>query len=617
MKKICTTIISLMFFGSLVFTQLAEFSHNLNRRISKMKKLLTIIVSLMFFGNLVFAQLTEFSHGDILSAGAMNNNFKYLEKRFGGIRETTVNCGTSGTGSGINSAIQNGYNSIVINGICKENIKLVGTEGNTSLLKLRGANNDASQDKIIDNSSYTEHVLKFNYGDMLVTIDNLTISGGDRAITAWSNINLRIYNSKVEGYKNRGINLAGGSVLDAENLTIDGSYSGATTDEEGLFLWGGSVAWFNNLTITNNQKYGLTMYLSDIGVEGNVTLTGNSRAINVGKGATFNSNANITISGSTDKAISVSQGLLEIWDGTTSITSTTGQILSSWMSNIQIKNLTATGDGSSGHIFSINNSVFSLENLSLSNGGEHGIWIGNSTGEIDNLTSSNNKESGIVANRSRIRVENSVFSDNDNDGIKLDQASSLELRSSTISSNVDEGIEVEGGSYIKVRDSTISNNDDDAIQIDEGSVLDVKDSTITGKSGKNAISGFNKSIMILSEDDGSTVISTTNSDAIYLRNSHGEIRDGVVVSATGTNYASGIELWGSSINIEEGATVSGTQDGGSVMGHMYSTIEISHGSTVSLPVWCGNDNTTTVALMSSGSNYSSATIGNNCKTLRF
>ena len=95
-----------------------------------MKKICTTIISLMFFGNLVFAQLTEFSHGDILSAGAMNNNFKYLEKRFGEIRETTVNCGTSGTGSGINSAIQNGYNSIVINGICKENIILVGKEGN-------------------------------------------------------------------------------------------------------------------------------------------------------------------------------------------------------------------------------------------------------------------------------------------------------------------------------------------------------------------------------------------------------------------------------------------------------------------------------------------------------
>jgi parallel beta-helix repeat protein len=287
------------------------------------------------------------------------------------------------------------------------------------------------------------------------------------------------------------------------------------------------------------------------------------------------------------------------------------------MSNIHIKNLTATGDGSSDHIFSINNSVFSLENLSLSNAGEHGIWIGNSTGEFDNLTSSNNKEDGIAASQSRIEMRDSVISGNEGDGIELDQASSLELRSSTISSNEDEGIDVEGSSYLKVRDSTISNNDDKAIKIDEGSVLEVKDSTITGKSGKNAIAGFNKSIMIISEDDGSTVISTTNSDAIYLRNSHGEIREGVVVSATGTNWASGIELWGSSIRIEEGATVNGTQDGGSVVGHMYSTIEISHGSTVSLPVWCGNDNTTTVALMSSGSNYSSATIGNNCKTLRF
>ena len=124
--------------------------------------------------------------------------------------------------------------------------------------------------------------------------------------------------------------------------------------------------------------------------------------------------------------------------------------------------------------------------------------------------------------------------------------------------------------------------------------------------------------MFLNEGDGTTVISTTNSDAIYLRNSHGEIRDGVVVSATGnSNYPSGIELFSGSINIKEGATVSGTQDGGSVVGHMYSTIEIEHGSTVSSPVWCGYDNTTTVALMSSGSNYSSATIGNNCKTLRF
>jgi len=585
-----------------------------------MKKLLTTIVSLMFFGNLVFAQLTEFSMGDILSAGAMNQNFKYLENRFGGIRETTVNCGTSGTGSGINSAIQNGYNSIVINGVCKENIKLVGKKGNKPrLLKLRGANNDASQDKIIDNSSYTEHVLKFNYGDMLVTIDNLTISGGDRAITAWSNINLKIYNSKVEGYKNRGINLSGGSILDAENLTIDGSYSGATTDEVGLQMWGKSVAWFENLTITNNQKYGLTTYNSVIDVNGNITLTGNGRAINVGGGATFSSDANITISGSTDRAISVNQGFLSIWDGTTSITNTTGLILNSWMSNIEIKNITATGDGSLNYVFNIDNSVFKLKNLSLSGAGYSGIWIGNSTGEFDNLTSSNNKQAGISASQSRIQMRDSVISGNENDGIELNHASSLELRSSTISSNEDEGIEVEGNSYLKVRDSTISNNDDDAIKINEGSVVDVRDSTITGKAGESAIVGYNNSTLILDEgSSGTTLISSTNADAIYLKNSHGEIRDGVTVTGTGSNYASGVELFqGSSIRIEEGATVNGTDSGGAISGAIYSRLEIDHGSTISGSVWCGLDNTTMVTLYSNNGSYSSATIGNNCKTTRY
>ena len=93
-----------------------------------------------------------------------------------------------------------------------------------------------------------------------------------------------------------------------------------------------------------------------------------------------------------------------------------------------------------------------------------------------------------------------------------------------------------------------------------------------------------------------------------------------MVSGTGenNNHPSGIELnAGSSINIEQGATVSGTQDGGSIVGQMLSTIEISHGSTVSSPVWCGTDNTTTVFLMSQSGNYPSTTIGNNCKTLRF
>ena len=108
------------------------------------------------------------------------------------------------------------------------------------------------------------------------------------------------------------------------------------------------------------------------------------------------------------------------------------------------------------------------------------------------------------------------------------------------------------------------------------------------------------------------MISTTNSDAIHLQNSHGEIRDGVEVSATGTNWASGIELWGSSINIQEGATVNGTQNGGSIVGSMRSTIEIATGSTVSSPIWCGSDGRTMVIAPGFTDNSSSLTVGNTC-----
>ena len=532
-----------------------------------------------------------FNANTAATASEVNVNFEYLLERFGVIRETTVNCGTSGTGSGINSAIQNGYNSIVINGICKENINLDGTEGNIPrILKLRGANNDASQDKIIDNSSYTEHVLTFNYSGMLVTIDNLTISGGDRTITTWSNINLRIRNSKVEGYKNRGITLQGGSVLDGENLTIDGSYSGATTEEQGLRMWGGAVAYVENLTITNNQKYGLTMYISDIEVDGNVTLTGNGRAINVGNEAAFRSGANITISGSTDHAISVNQGFLSLWSGgSISITNSSGNIFNAWMSNIAINNLTATGDGSTeDSIMELNKSKFSLKNLSLSNSGGEGLNFHISEGDIDNLTSNNNNGHGLRSYLSRIQIKNSVISGND-DGIRLNGASDLVLKS-----------------------STISNNSDVAIQFEEGSLVHIYDSTISGVSGKQAILGDNKVLLMIDEDSGSTVISTTNTAAIYLRNSSGEIGDGVEVSSTGTN-AVGIQLdSGSSIKIEDGATVNGSTNGGSIVGSMRSTIEIATGSTVSSPIWCGSDGRTMVIAPGFTDNSSSLTVGNTC-----
>jgi len=517
-----------------------------------------------------------FTANSAARASEMNANFTYLLERFSGIRETTVNCGNSGTGSGINSAIQNGYNSIVINGICKENITLDGTgsygaKGNTlRLLKLRGANDDASQDKIIDNSSYTEHVLTFSHaGGLLVTIDNLTISGGDRGITTWMNVNLLIRNSKVEGYKNRGITLQGNSVMQGENLTIDGSYSGATTEEQGLRMWGGAVAYVENLTITNNQKFGLTMWQSDIEIRENVILTGNGRAINVGKGAVFTSNANINISGSTDRAIDVSQGLFQTWDGTISITNTPGNTFHAGMSNIKINNLTATGDGSTEEsLVVINQSSSIFETLNISNSGKNGIESDSAIIYVDNLTAKNNKGDGIDASRTNLTVNNSTIAENDGKGIVLHNVSNLTLNSSIVSST-----------------------NDISIFASRGSFFDVK---------------------------GTSVISSTNKESIKIdHNSSGRIQSGANVTSTASNNGWGVWIRkGGLIEINSGSTIAGNSSAESINGELGAKIDIDYGATVQ-SVLCGNDNQTMVILNGSSGNYPTPTIGSNCITVKY
>ena len=93
-----------------------------------MTKILSTIIGFIFFGSIASAQLTEFSQGDILSAGAMNQNFKYLEDRFGGLNEKTLIVGPTEQAK-INAAIKDGYNSIIVKGICKENINWDSSQG--------------------------------------------------------------------------------------------------------------------------------------------------------------------------------------------------------------------------------------------------------------------------------------------------------------------------------------------------------------------------------------------------------------------------------------------------------------------------------------------------------
>ena len=69
-----------------------------------MNKIFSSIISLIFFGSIASAQLTEFSQGDILSAGAMNQNFNHLQNQFA-FNKTEVNCSSDNLTQKINQIL--------------------------------------------------------------------------------------------------------------------------------------------------------------------------------------------------------------------------------------------------------------------------------------------------------------------------------------------------------------------------------------------------------------------------------------------------------------------------------------------------------------------------------
>ena len=87
-----------------------------------MKTFISITIGFVFFANLAVAQMTTFSQGDILSAGAMNQNFKHLQDQFSWNKKE-IDCSTDN----LTGTINDGYNHIVINGSCS--IKSLTTGG--------------------------------------------------------------------------------------------------------------------------------------------------------------------------------------------------------------------------------------------------------------------------------------------------------------------------------------------------------------------------------------------------------------------------------------------------------------------------------------------------------
>ncbi len=286
-----------------------------------MKKLITTIISLMFLGNLVFAQLTEFSQGDILSAGTMNQNFKYLEKRFGGFNETTVDCGTTGSGSGINAAIKNGYNSIIVKGICKENINWDPIEGKRGALKIRGFSNNQASDKIVDNTS-NEHSVIYIGSSTFLKIDNVTISGGRRGINVYGNSHLWADNITVENYKYRGISVSNSTAY-LGSVTVDGTQQ-SSSNEMGIRVYDGGFAFIHGTTTVkgNSSNGGGINSSGTIWMDGTINLDSNKQSLVIESGGNMgiSGGSTTTITNSTSYGIKAYHG--KIWNyGTMTISS--------------------------------------------------------------------------------------------------------------------------------------------------------------------------------------------------------------------------------------------------------------------------------------------------------
>ena len=506
-----------------------------------MKKLITTIISLMFLGNLVFAQLTEFSQGDILSAGTMNQNFKYLEKRFGGFNETTVDCGTTGSGSGINAAIKNGYNSIIVKGICKENINWDPKEGKRGALKIRGFSNNQASDKIVDNTS-NEHSVIYIGSSTFLKIDNVTISGGRRGINVYGNSHLWADNITVENYTQRGISVSNSTAY-LGSVTVDGTQQ-SSSNEMGIRVYDGGFAFIHGTTtvkgnssnggginssgtilmdgtinldsnkqslviesggnmgisggstttITNSTSYGIKAYHGKIWNYGKMTISSNSEgnyAVMIDRSEAYL--RNMTISGGTG-----TNPLVEVWQGQLTLNGATikdhqGDLFYADRSTLQFEGTNSFTDSSSNrcvvYFKSTDFDISDYNGFTTINGsntsGCAAFNLERSRGKIRNITVTGAQEA-LYAASSDVEIQGGNFHSTGQSGIKLVRGSRFDIDSNdndvSITSSAEDALEVRSSFLRLDKDSknlTISSTASgrNHIRIRERSTVDLRDHT--------------------------------------------------------------------------------------------------------------------------------------------
>ena len=270
-----------------------------------MKTFISITIGFVFFANLAVAQMTTFSQGDILSAGAMNQNFNHLQNQFG-LNKTEVDCSSDN----LTQKINQGFNHIVLNGNCSiKNLFL----GNLDISSFCGYSQSTKGiDKLIisGKTGISDDSITINGTDNcdgLSTIDggqlfleNLTVNSNK--ITADSNSMIRMFNVNVTGsgdqqigtQRNGHINMENvtsthhmyaesGSMFFMKNVTSkeltvkrNATIEGDNVTATKLYVTGNSFTEFENLTIdcSSNRAacieayYGSTIRLEDSTITG-------------------------------------------------------------------------------------------------------------------------------------------------------------------------------------------------------------------------------------------------------------------------------------------------------------------------------------------------------------
>ena len=493
-----------------------------------MNKILSTIIGFIFFGSIASAQLTEFSQGDILSAGAMNQNFKYLEDRFGGLNEKTVDCGTSGTGSGINAAIKDGYNSIIVKGICKENIKWRTKKGERGYLKLKGYSNDQTSDKIIDNSSSSNSVIELTIS--YLKIDNLIISGGTRGVEVFGNSLLWADNVTVESYTQRGINIDSSSVGWLGNVTVDGTKQSAS-DEMGIRFGRGSNGYiYGTTTVKGNSSDsgGIVASGGFVWLDGTINLDSNKRSLAIDTGGTigFSDNSNTTITNSTDYGIKVNYG--KLWNNGTMTISDSSD--GNWgisidRSDAYLSNLTVTGGSGSDNLVGIYGSRLMLDNVTIKNHGGSLLDINRSNLIFQNTINLTNESSSdgclvyIGDSNFRFMGTTSITGTNNSNCNALNifrSKGEIDIMNVTSPSQalyaVSSDVRIKGGSFSSSGGNGISIREGSRFRLESGS----SNLSITS-SGSDALE-VRSSYVKLDKGSNNLTISSTSSDDFDITN---------------------------------------------------------------------------------------------------